>query len=280
MLRQRILTGIPLTALVIGITVLGGGFYLVAVMMAFGVAALEFVHLVARRGHRAFGGLILAWAYLFIIDRFLPDLGLLGPGISLLLIMTLGWALIRFRQGTANAMTGFALTIAGGLYIGWTASQFIALRNLDDGLFWTLTVFVAVWSSDSIAYFAGKAFGRTPLIYDVSPRKTWEGYTIAIVVTALLTGAFMLLWRALGAGPDFTFVHGLIIGLVVSVIGPLGDVGMSMFKRYARAKDSGQLIPGHGGLLDRIDVLMLGGLLGYHYIIYVVLCRAGCLLKL
>jgi len=276
MLSQRLITGIPLTALVIIITVMGGGWYLATVIVVFGIAALEFVHLVARRGHRAFGGLILLWTSLHIVDRYFPQWGLLGPGISLLLVATLGWALIRFRQGTANAMTGFALTIAGGLYIGWMGSRFISLRELSDGLFWTLTVFIAVWGSDSFAYFAGRAFGRTPLIYDVSPRKTWEGYLVAVVSTTLVTGASMLLWRSLGAGPQFEVQHGLIIGLLVSVIGPLGDVGMSMFKRYARAKDSGQLIPGHGGLLDRIDVLMIGGLLGYYYVFYVVLCQAGC----
>ncbi len=275
MLRLRLLTGIPLAALVVAITVVGGGWFLLGIMMAFGAAAVEFVHLAARRGHRAFGGLILLWMLLFVFDRYFPDLGLLGPGVSLLLIATLGWALIRFRQGTANAMTGFALTIAGGLYIGWTAAQFISLRDLKDGLFWTLTVYVAVWGSDSLAYLAGRAFGRTPLIYDVSPRKTWEGYLVAILGTTVITGAFMPLWRSLGAGPDFTPIHGLMIGLLISAIGPLGDVGMSMFKRYARAKDSGQIIPGHGGFLDRIDVLMIGGLLGYYYIFYVVLCRAG-----
>jgi len=277
MLKLRVLSGIPLAALVIGITILGGGWYLAAVGCVFGIAGIEFVHLVARRGHRAFGGLILLWIFLFVFDRYFPQLGLLGPGMSLLLVATLGWALIRFRQGTANAMTGFALTIAGGFYLGWTGSQFIGLRETThDGLFWTLTVYVAVWSSDSLAYFAGKAFGRTPLIYDVSPRKTWEGYLLAAIGATLITGASMLGWRALGAGPEFEVQHGLIIGLLVSLIGPLGDVGMSMFKRYARAKDSGQLIPGHGGLLDRIDVLMVGGLLGYYYVVFVALCRNGC----
>jgi phosphatidate cytidylyltransferase len=205
-----------------------------------------------------------------ILDRAFPWLGLLEPGISILSIATLGWALIRFRQGTPNAATGFAMTIAGGIYVGWAGAQFVSLRAHQDGLFWTLTVLVAVWGSDSIAYFVGTAFGHNPLIPDVSPRKTWEGYLAAVVGATALSGASTLLWRQLGAGPAMTPLHGTLIGLLVSVIAPMGDLGMSMFKRYAGAKDSGQLIPGHGGLLDRIDALMIAGLLAYHYLLFFV----------
>jgi phosphatidate cytidylyltransferase len=268
--RLRVLSAIPLTALVVGMTIIGGGWYVLAVTITFGMAVIELVQLVARKGHRAFGGLALLWVATIIVDRALPWFGLLEPGISLLAIATLGWALVRFRQGTPNAATGFAMTIAGGVYVGWAGAQFVSLRAHQDGLFWTMTLVVAVMSSDTIAYFVGKAFGRYPLIPDVSPRKTWEGYLVAVAGATALTAASTLVWRQLGAGPAVMPLHGLMIGLLVSVIGPLGDLGMSMFKRYAGAKDSSQLIPGHGGVLDRLDAVMIAGLLVYHYVRYFV----------
>lgn len=270
MTRLRILSAIPLLALALGLTVVGGGWFLLGVILVFGIAVVEFVQLVARKGHRAFGGLALLWVLTILLDRAFPWLGLLEPGISALTVATLGWALIRFRQGTANAATGFALTIAGGVYIGWSGAQIVSMRAHPDGLFWTLTLLVAVMGSDTIAYFAGMAFGRNPLIPDVSPRKTWEGYLTAVVGATTLTGLSPLLWRALGAGPAVSPSHGIMIGLLVSVIAPVGDLGMSMFKRYAGAKDTSQLIPGHGGVLDRIDALMIGALIAYHYVLYFV----------
>lgn len=270
MTRLRVLSAIPLGALVIGMTIAGGAWFTLALTIAFGIAVVEFVQLVARKGHRAFGGLALLWVATIILDRAMPWLGILEPGISLLTIATLTWALIRFRQGTPNAATGFAMTIAGGIYIGWSGAQFVSLRAHQDGLFWTLTALIAVWGADSIAYFAGSAFGHNPLIPDVSPRKTWEGYIAAVVGATALTSASTLVWRALGAGPSMTPIHGLAMGLLISVVAPVGDLGMSMFKRYAGAKDSSQLIPGHGGFLDRIDALMIAGFLAYHYVIYFV----------
>jgi len=270
MTRLRVLTGIPLGVLVIILTVIGGPWFTFTLVIVFGIAVMEFVQLVARKGHRAFGGLAVLWVLTIMLDRAMPWLKLLEPGISLLTLATLAWALIRFRQGTANAATGFALTIAGGIYIGWSGAQFVSLRERPDGLFWTLTTLIAIWSADSIAYFAGITFGRNKLIPDVSPRKTWEGYLTAVAGATAITTASMLLWRALGAGPSVTPLHGFFIGLLVSVIAPVGDLGMSMFKRYAGAKDSSQLIPGHGGLRDRIDAMMIAGLLAYHYVIYFV----------
>jgi phosphatidate cytidylyltransferase len=270
MIRLRVLSAIPLAALGIGVTIIGGGWFNFAVFVVFGVAVVEFVQLMARKGHRAFGGLAVLWVATIMLDRAFPWLGILEPAISVLTVATLGWALIRFRQGTPNAATGFALTIAGGIYLGWTGAQFVSLRAYPEGLFWTLTVLIAVWSSDSIAYFAGTAFGRNALIPDISPRKTWEGYLVAIAGATALTAASTLLWRALGAGDVLAPIHGMMIGLLVSVIAPIGDLGMSMFKCYAGAKDSGHLIPGHGGVLDRIDALMIAGLLAYHYLLYFV----------
>lgn len=271
MLRQRALSAAILAVPAFIAIAVGGRLFALFILIVVGIGALELVQLVAWRGHRASGGLMSLWVTLCVVDRVFPWLELLNPGVALLLILTLAWAVIRFRQGTTNAVTGFAFTIAGGLYLGWAGAHFVSLRALDEGLFWTLTVCFAVWISDTAAYFVGKAIGHNRLIPDVSPGKTWEGYFGGIISASLITAVLPLLWQQLGASSAVSPLHGFFIGLLVSVVSPLGDIGISMFKRYAGVKNSGHLIPGHGGFLDRVDALIIAGLLGYYYLTFFVL---------
>ncbi|GAB4468117.1 MAG: phosphatidate cytidylyltransferase [Anaerolineae bacterium] len=265
-LQQRVLSAIILVIPVLALVVVGGIWYAAVIYAFFAIALGEFTHLMARRGHRVSGGLMLLWLALFVSAHLWPDDRLQAAGMALLLLITMAWTVVRFRQGTANAVTGFGLTLAGSFYVGWAGAHLVGLRLLEDGLFWTLTLAAAVWSADTAAYLVGSLVGRTPLIPDISPRKTWEGYLGGVILSALITGGFMLLWRALGAGDAFTFVQGVLIGLSIGIVAPLGDLGMSVIKRYARVKNSSNLIPGHGGLLDRVDAILVGCLLLYYYV--------------
>lgn len=275
MLRTRALSAIVLGVPALLAIIAGGWWYLGILALVIGLAALEWTRLVAHRGHRVFGGLMLAWVGLFLADRVFPDLALLEPGITALLLITLLWMLVRYCQGTVNAATGFAFTAAGGLYLGWGGAHFLGLRALDDGLYWMLTVVLAVWCTDTAAYFVGSAVGRTPLIPTVSPRKTWEGYLAGIGGSVLGAAVMTFLWRALGAGSDVSGMHILALALIASLVGPLGDLGVSVFKRYAGVKDTSRLVPGHGGFLDRTDALIVTGLLGYYYLTLVASVGGG-----
>jgi phosphatidate cytidylyltransferase len=129
----------------------------------------------------------------------------------------------------------------------------------------------AIVIADSAAYFVGKAWGRRKLAPTLSPGKTWEGYIAGVIcgslMTALLT-ALLHTWVGTGIAPNG--VHGLILGLVVSVIAPLGDLVVSMIKRDAGVKDSGSILPGHGGALDRMDSILWAAVLGYYYVSFFV----------
>jgi phosphatidate cytidylyltransferase len=263
-MRERVLSGLILGPFVIALFVLGKVWLSLFIMVVGGIALIEFAHLAARRGHRAFSGLMLLWMGLFVLDRMMPETGLLAPGMALLLLITMAWTLYRYRQGTVDAPVGFAMTLGGSLYVGWPAAHYISLRALNDGLFWTLTTVLTVWVADTAAYSIGRRIGHTPLIKDISPNKTWEGYISGIVAGTAAAGLLPLLWRALGASAAVTPGRALIIGLLISVISPLGDLGVSMIKRWANAKDSSNLIPGHGGLLDRTDSILVAGLLSYY----------------
>ncbi len=253
--------------------IIGGIFFVLLLTVVFGIMMLEFSGLVARRGHRAFDWLLLAWTLAAVFSAWRPGLGIGEPLSALLLLTTMGWAVIRYRQGTENAFTGFAMTMAAAIYIGWGGAHIIRLRMLPDGLYWTLVMCVAVWGADTFAYFVGIGLGKTPLIPDISPNKTWEGYIGGVLSATALTAASMPLWAALGAGPSFTVEQGLIIGLLLSILSPVGDFAISMLKRYAGAKDASHLIPGHGGLLDRLDALLVGGILLYTYVTLLGLAR-------
>ncbi len=269
-MRQRILggvlLGVPTLAAIIG----GGVWTALGTLIIGGIALIEFDHLVARRGHRAFGGLMLLWMLLFVVDRSLPQLGIGEPGTAILMVVCMAWALARFRQGTINAFTGFAMTIAGSFYIGWTGAHLISIRQLPDGLFWALTILPSVWIADSMAYIVGRLIGRQRLVPDISPGKTWEGYIGAVVITPPAVAGLTLVWHSLGASVAVSPLHGFVIGLLVGAISPVGDLGISMLKRYVNAKDSSQLIPGHGGFLDRIDAALVAILLGYYYVTLII----------
>lgn len=146
----------------------------------------------------------------------------------------------------ALALGGFALI---RLDHGWAISHSF---GLDVGALAVLQILLTTWSGDTAAYFVGRAFGRRKLAPAISPNKTWEG-AIANLVACVLVA--FLISSAIGEAPAL----GLGIGLIVGVFGQVGDLTESALKRRAGVKDSGNLMPGHGGLLDRIDSLLFTG---------------------
>jgi phosphatidate cytidylyltransferase len=191
----------------------------------------------------------------------------MGAGAAVLLLLTLVVALVRYRfAADADVVTGFALTLAGSFYIGWSGAHFVSLRALDDGLYWLTTIVGVVWIAEAAAYFIGTAVGHTPFSPEISPSKTWEGYLGGALCGTASGVGLTALWGYLGAGPASHLIHGLALGLLASTLGPLGDLGISMIKRYAGAKNASNLIPGHGGVLDRLDSLIVTILVGYYYV--------------
>ena len=271
MLRQRILTGVVLGPLVLWVIAQGGWPYYVVVLLVSGIATVEWVQLAKRGGNQASSILALMWALLSIAIRIFPEADVLAAGMALTLVANIGWAIIKFRGGDSQSMVGFSFTASGGVYLGWVGSHLIALRDLSEGGWWMGLTLGAVWIADIAAYFVGKLLGRRKLMPAVSPGKTWEGYVAGIVISALGTAGLAELWQVLGASTALKPVHGLALGLIAGAIGPLGDLGISTFKRQVGAKNSGNLLPGHGGLLDRVDALMVASPLCYYYVIEIAL---------
>jgi phosphatidate cytidylyltransferase len=188
--------------------------------------------------------------------------------LMILVLSSMFYHLISYERGREKASIDFLITVGGVVYIGLLGSYFVALRGLPNGKWWLLVVLTGVWLSDSGGYIIGKWIGRRKLSPRLSPKKTKEGYVGGIVFGSFLTPLFILLYQHLGLSPDssITYTRAFLIGVIMSVFTPLGDLGISMFKRTFSVKDSGTILPGHGGILDRIDSWLWGVLIGYYLI--------------
>jgi phosphatidate cytidylyltransferase len=207
-------------------------------------------------------GIGMVW--LFLLDAYRPTWGLLQPGIALVVLCSLTWYVFH-RQDSPVA--DWSLTVTGGLYLGLCGACLIKLRDVPEGLWWTMTVLPAIMLADSGAYFVGQAWGQHKLAPMLSPGKTWEGYLAGVITGVVLTALLAALWRVgAGDGTMLSAVHGLILGGLIAIVAPLGDLAVSMIKRQVDVKDSSDLIPGHGGALDRVDSIMWAAVIGYYYL--------------
>lgn len=184
-----------------------------------------------------------------------PALSLQLPLVAALLAGTL--LIIMRRRDFQGALAGWALSVAGSLYVALLLSFFVALRLRTLGLQWLLVAFVCTWACDSAAYLFGKAFGRRPFAPRISPHKTWAGAIGGVLAGALagLLAVPLLSWP---------WAWALGLGFVLAVAGVAGDLAESFIKRQLGLKDFSSLIPGHGGMLDRLDSLLFTVPLAYY----------------
>lgn len=261
MLAKRVLSVVVL--LPIGLTAIfwGGWAYLTVVGLLLGLAAWEFARLFQQLAYRPNPYLVVGGTLALVLARARGTPQLEGLVLSGVVLLSMGVHLVAYERGRDRAGTDFAITLSGALYLGWLGAYLISLRALPAGEWWVLTALPAIWLADSGAYFIGKRFGRHRLSPRLSPNKTWEGYLGGVVTGVALTPLLVLLWQRFGA--PLQPGQGALLALVLGVLAPLGDLGESMFKRQAGVKDSGHLIPGHGGAFDRIDSWLWVGVLAW-----------------
>lgn len=184
--------------------------------------------------------------------------------ISLWILFFLSFSLLPvFFHGKVNYWES-ALAFWGIIYTGGLAAFLLATRLLPEGFYYILFLLIIIWSNDVFAYLVGSRFGRRLLAPAISPKKTWEG-TLAGLTAGVLAG--MLLGSLLP--PDqFNVITGVQLSLLAGITGALGDLSQSALKRSTGAKDSGDLLPGHGGVLDRFDSLFFAAPFYYIYLRY------------
>jgi phosphatidate cytidylyltransferase len=266
---RRTLTAALLLAIVLPAVYLGGIAYLILVAAFVGIATWEYVSMFRLQGYQPAAAILMA-AVLFIISAraFWPAAA--GAVLTISVLVVMGFHLFRFEQGRDRAALDLVITLGGIAYLGWVAAYFIDLRGLPDGAWWLLIVFVIVWVADAMAYFVGVRYGDHKMFARLSPKKSWEGYFGGVLAGTLVAGLLAVLaTKFTPLRIDLGVTLGL--GIVLSTLTTLGDLGESLFKRFAGIKDSGSLLPGHGGAFDRIDSLIWGVVLGYFWIRYLML---------
>jgi phosphatidate cytidylyltransferase len=251
-LRARVLSALILIPIVILLIYVGGIPWATSIAIAGGLAWGEMSRLLQRSDFAVDRLLGLSFIILAVSEAYLRGAGilqldLLRPLLAVLIVASLINALYdKSDRPTHN----WAINVASALYLGFMLSHFVTLRELPNGMNWVIFAFAMTWIGDTMAYFVGSSLGRHKLWPRISPKKTWEGLA-GEVGSLLIVGPLLGAWLV---GIDVW--QGLLIGFLVAVLGTFGDFAVSLLKRMARMKDSSALIPGHGGILDRLDSLM------------------------
>jgi len=251
-LFERAISAVVLLPLAIWLTSLGGWPFAGLVAVAAGLCAVELLLMSGPLKLAEWYGVAVAAAIPLLAalhrgETLLPSWSPLALAFATLALL----ALLLFtheQQGEVPVRAG--RVVLAWLYCGLLASTLVGLR-VHGGTAWVVLAFVVTWANDTFAYFAGMLFGKHRIYEKVSPKKTWEGF--AGGATGSVAGALVLRATML---PELPVALTILLGAGAAVLGPVGDFTESLLKRSAGVKDSGRLIPGHGGLLDRIDALL------------------------
>lgn len=209
----------------------------------------------------AYLGIIAVGITCLVTDPNLHTPGWYGLFIVMPVYVIAGLLMVPIlRNRTAGQLQVMALAILGFIYIGWMFGHLSFLTNASHAYGYILYLLVAVSLNDVAAYTCGRLFGRHPLRSEISPKKTWEGSIGALIFSMILP---WVMWFSL---PDFTPRELILTGLIVGIGGQIGDLAISVIKRDVGIKDTGALIKGHGGILDRIDSLIFTTPLFFHMI--------------
>jgi len=276
MLKKRIITSLWFVPLLVIVVWFGGEPGFTILMVVFGIlAALEFYRMVAISKAPPLTYFGLVWTALLILSRnseLLPALeSYLKPVpvtpflLTAAVVPPLLWLLSRRQK--EGAFTSWAWTIAGILYVGWLLSYLVALRGLDAGRNWVFFALFVTWVSDTTAFFIGRRFGRHKMAPNISPGKTWEGAMGGILGAIIMS---ILFFTPTPFHLPLIYWQAILLSVLVSIFGQVGDLVESLLKRSMGVKDSGKLMPGHGGILDRMDSVVFAGMVVYYYVIWAI----------
>jgi phosphatidate cytidylyltransferase len=259
MLRQRVITTIILLPVLLA-AIWFGELWMVLLLTFVGAAGSYEFYRLDQNGKLIplyyFG--IATTIALIMIPFFFPGISMIHI-LGLSIIISLIWLL--FTNHKEQAFNRWSWTMAGLLYLGLMLSYWVKLRNIEYGrdyVFWLVSIIIV---NDIAAYFVGRALGKHALAPKISPNKTWEGATGALIASILVSVAFH--FSGILPLPCWQLVW---IGILLSVVSQMGDLIESLLKRNKSVKDSGNVLPGHGGILDRVDSYIITAAAAYYII--------------
>jgi phosphatidate cytidylyltransferase len=274
-MRERAISAAVLVPVLLVVLAFGGVVLAGAVAFVTAFAAVEVFRLLKGAGYAPFAALGTALALVVVLDAAFPEV-LEGSGLLLVAVGIVLVAVASFTKVDPNdGLQAWIATVFGALYIsllsfiirlGMVAPAIPAgspLSAIGAERGWILLLLLAVWSYDTGAYLVGKNIGRTKFLTHISPSKTVEGLLGGVLATTIVVA--IMLW-ALGQNP----LHALALGPLTALAAQAGDLAESVIKRAAGAKDSGTLIPGHGGMLDRVDSFIFAAPVVTFYVITLI----------
>ncbi|MCM1002944.1 MAG: phosphatidate cytidylyltransferase [Candidatus Gastranaerophilales bacterium] len=249
------------TGTVIGLTALfalmqGGIWLALLVSIVVFYASKEYTTILRHKGFFPSLKIILASSLIFAVLAFFNKFEWLPLAFTLSAMMALMWVLFRGRQ---PYIANVATTVFGFLYCGWFPLHLLFLRNFEGGMGYTVLLFFAVLVTDTFCYIFGSRFGKHKLAAVISPNKTIEGSIGGSVMC-------MIFSLAIGIPIGLPWYHAVILGVLIAAFAQIGDLCESMIKRDAGVKDSSNVLPGHGGFLDRTDSYILTIPVVYYYL--------------
>ncbi|GCE03749.1 phosphatidate cytidylyltransferase [Dictyobacter aurantiacus] len=274
---QRLLTAAIAMPVVLLFVWFGGWWAFAACLGVVVLGTIELHTMLHKAGYHPLIVMSYVLGVLFLGSAMFPPQQLLILQIGLGSSIVLSFCWLFTRKQLEGTLIDWALTLAVPLYLGWSMSYFLLLRGyevsslhpmqgwwvtLPRGVWWLLITLLGVWGFDGAAFFSGRYFGRHKMAPHISPAKTWEGVAGGLVVSVIASLLFTV--APLGVPWYFAIVLGLLIGTAAT----LGDLAESLIKRQMHVKDSGQFMPGHGGMLDRIDSLLFAVFVVYIFSLF------------
>jgi phosphatidate cytidylyltransferase len=270
MLRQRIVSAVVGLPLIIVLIWFGSPSFSILFVVIALIGTLEFYRLRVnfnKHCHLLYLGMFLS--LMLLLSPYYQNIIILPALITLVMVVSL-FSLLYHHSRQEQHFTNWAWMIAGGFYVGWMLSYWIDLRILTGGRPWVYLGILTTFASDSGAYFIGRRWGKSKLAVMISPYKTWEG-AIGGLLSAFVGATIIYIVLSYIDPLPLNYWQLLPLICLISLFAQIGDLVESLLKRSTGVKESGNLLPGHGGILDRFDSLIFVGVMIYYYVLWMIL---------
>ncbi len=269
MLIKRLITASIITIIGVIFIFVGSWPFVFFISILLAIASWEYWNMYQKGGYAPNAAVIFSSVVSLAILRYLFGFENSDIILTFAVLTAMAFHTISYELGHLNTSIDFGITLGGILYIGWLGSYLISLRFLPDGIWWILLSIPTVGIADGGAYLIGTRLGKNKIAPRLSPKKTWEGY-LGGVIFGIIGGAILgMIFH--NSAPQITLLDGLILGATLGFLTPLGDLGESMLKRQFNIKDSSNLLPGHGGMMDRIDSWLWAACISYYMITWILI---------
>jgi len=266
MLIKRTISAFILLIISLSLVFTGGWVYTAGIALILSSAIFEFIDLFTKGEYHPNPYPPVLGTICIIFFTYLDNPVFISFVYTLTILTIFIHTILNYKRNEKTAAFDLLIEMAALLFITYLGSYIIKIRFLPNGLFWIMISIIPAAVGDAGAYFAGSLFGKHKLALNLSPNKTVEGY-VGGVFSAMLTGYALGLIANLYV-PNITSTASTLIGCITGILSPFGDLSKSIFKRRFNRKNTGNVIPGHGGILDRIDTWLWAGPIAYYLIVF------------